>query len=495
MNFDFSSLNELRVNDRAWKVLRSDNAPLFLNFIHDAFILHNRAIASESEILSILENILFYKKDLDQAKRQTILKDAKSYLNDWSHENNKWLNKTWPQGSQTIEPFYDIPPSTQKAYDFIKSLEAQKFVGTESKLRIALELLKEIDLGTETDKKKILDNLYEQKKQIEQKIANIKNNKEVTLLDEHMLLDRFIQFQKNAMQIISDFREVDYNLKQLDIEIRKQVSTWSGTKGDFIGNFLESTGNIEQSSQGRSVLAFSKFLLNNDVLVQFKYLLQKVLALKIVQEEKQEGIDNILGNWISGNNLIRTTITRLSHSLRTFIDEDNIKDNRYIYTLIKNLQINVHKLNERKDLDTKDLSCELNLPKVEFNLPFEKPLYSKEEEVVFDNENIEADAGSANVNDLESLLQEVAISKEEIRGNINTILLQKGRASLKDIIDKYPLQYGLRELLVYIQVCNNSFESNIDDSVEDSIVYKLEHNDNIYTKKLTMHRVNINFKI
>ena len=373
-------------------------------------------------------------------------------------------------------------------------MDAQKFVGTESKLRIALELLKEIDLGTETDKKKILDNLYEQKRQIEQKIANIKNNKDITLMDEHLLLDRFVQFQKNAMQIISDFREVDYNLKQLDIEIRKQISTWTGTKGEFIGNFLESTGNIEQSAQGRSVLAFSKFLLNSEVLIQFKYLLQKVLSLDIVQEEKQEGIENIVGNWISGNTLIRNTITRLSHSLRTFIDEDNIKDNRHIYSLIKNLQINVHKINEA-NLDTKDLCCELTLPKVEFNLPFEKPLYSKEEEVVFDDSNIEADDGEANIQDLESLLQEVAISKEEIRENINTILLEKGNTNLKDIIKQYPLKYGLRELLVYIQVCNSSFDSEVDDSIEDSIVYEIERHNNTYTKKLTMHRVNINFKI
>lgn len=494
MNFDFTSLNELRANNLAWKILRSDNAPLFLNFIHDAFILRDKAIAPESEVLSVLENILFYKKDLDNAKGIVTLKDAKSYLNDWSHENNKWINKTWPQDSQTIEPFYDIPPSTQKAYDFIKSLDAQKFVGTESKLRIALELLKEIDLGTETDKKKILDNLYEQKRQIEQKIANIKNNKDITLMDEHLLLDRFVQFQKNAMQIVSDFREVDYNLKQLDIEIRKQISTWTGTKGEFIGNFLESTGNIEQSAQGRSVLAFSKFLLNSEVLIQFKYLLQKVLSLDIVQEEKQEGIENIVGNWISGNTLIRNTITRLSHSLRTFIDEDNIKDNRHIYSLIKNLQINVHKINEA-NLDTKDLCCELTLPKVEFNLPFEKPLYSKEEEVVFDDSNIEADDGEANIQDLESLLQEVAISKEEIRENINTILLEKGNTNLKDIIKQYPLKYGLRELLVYIQVCNSSFDSEVDDSIEDSIVYEIERHNNTYTKKLTMHRVNINFKI
>ena len=120
MNFDFTSLNELRANNLAWKILRSDNAPLFLNFIHDAFILRDKAIAPESEVLSVLENILFYKKDLDNAKGIVTLKDAKSYLNDWSHEYNKWINKTWPQDSKTIEPFYDIPPSTQKAYDFIK---------------------------------------------------------------------------------------------------------------------------------------------------------------------------------------------------------------------------------------------------------------------------------------------------------------------------------------------------------------------------------------
>lgn len=41
MSFDYAALDQLRQSHRAWRLLRSDHAPLVASFLHRVFIAPN----------------------------------------------------------------------------------------------------------------------------------------------------------------------------------------------------------------------------------------------------------------------------------------------------------------------------------------------------------------------------------------------------------------------------------------------------------------------
>jgi hypothetical protein len=82
----------LRDNSPAWRLLRADNAPLVLSFLHSVFVADNvRAIAA-SELISRLDDELYAlnQRELGRGEKR-YPKTAKAYLDDWAAPGAGWL--------------------------------------------------------------------------------------------------------------------------------------------------------------------------------------------------------------------------------------------------------------------------------------------------------------------------------------------------------------------------------------------------------------------
>src|SRR5215469_10423908 len=130
----------LRENSPAWRLLRADNAPLVLSFLHQVFVADNVRSISATELASRLEDQL-YALNLRDSERggRRYPKSAKAYLDDWAAPESGWLRKYYPDG--TDEPHYDATPAVEKALQWLKSLGEREFVGTESRLKVIVDLL------------------------------------------------------------------------------------------------------------------------------------------------------------------------------------------------------------------------------------------------------------------------------------------------------------------------------------------------------------------
>ena len=56
MNFDYSTLDALRQNHPAWRLLRSDHAPLVASFLHRIFTAHNVRVISQADLAEALKS-------------------------------------------------------------------------------------------------------------------------------------------------------------------------------------------------------------------------------------------------------------------------------------------------------------------------------------------------------------------------------------------------------------------------------------------------------
>ncbi|TDY24860.1 uncharacterized protein DUF3375 [Paraburkholderia sp. BL6665CI2N2] len=121
MDFDYSTLDALRQNHPAWRLLRSDHAPLVASFLHRVFTAPNVRVISQADLAEALEDELYALRE--QLGTATFPKAATDYLTDWSANDKGWLRKFYPQDSD--EPHFDLTPATEKAIAWLGTLTAR----------------------------------------------------------------------------------------------------------------------------------------------------------------------------------------------------------------------------------------------------------------------------------------------------------------------------------------------------------------------------------
>jgi hypothetical protein len=140
MALDYATLELLRQNHPAWRLLCAHHAPLVAGFLHRVFITPNVRNLSQAELVEALEDELFALRE--QLGAEAFPGTAQGYLNDWAENDKGWLRKFYPAG--TDEPHFDLTPATEKALAWLAGLTERAFVGTESRLLTLFELLRQM---------------------------------------------------------------------------------------------------------------------------------------------------------------------------------------------------------------------------------------------------------------------------------------------------------------------------------------------------------------
>ena len=137
MSLDYATLDALRSHHPAWRLLRSDHAPLVVSFLQRVFVVPNvRAIAA-ADLAETLEDELYALRLY--VGESAFPKPALEYLNDWAAPDKGWLRKFYRPG--TDEAQFDLTPATEKAIAWLAQLSERQFIGTESRLLTLFDLL------------------------------------------------------------------------------------------------------------------------------------------------------------------------------------------------------------------------------------------------------------------------------------------------------------------------------------------------------------------
>src|SRR5215472_8779775 len=183
----FDEIAWLRANSPAWRLLRADSAPLVLSFLGRVFVTDNVRSISATELASRLDDELYALNQRgDEQGGRRYPKPAKAYLDDWAAPDVGWLRKYYPDG--TDKPHYDATPAVEKALQWIRTLHEREFVGTESRLNVVFELLRQIVFGTETDPGQRLAELQRRRQELDEQMARVRAG-DMPLLDETAVRD------------------------------------------------------------------------------------------------------------------------------------------------------------------------------------------------------------------------------------------------------------------------------------------------------------------
>jgi Protein of unknown function (DUF3375) len=467
---DFQTLSALLAHHPAWRLLRADHAPLIVSFLHRAFVAPNARTIAAADLAEMLEDEL-YELRQTQGEAAFSKKSAMEFLNVWASAEHAWLRKFYRQESD--EPYFDLTPATEKAIAWLSTLNDRSFVGTESRLLTLFELLRQMSTGSELDPAKRIADLHKRRDEIDAEIAQVLTGN-IPILDATGLKDRFQQFTQIARELLADFREVEQNFRLLDRRVRERIALWDGSKGALLEEIMGERSVISESDQGRSFRAFWDFLMSSQRQEELSVLLLQVLSLPAVAELKPDGrTKRVHYDWLEAGEHTQRTVAQLSQQLRRFLDDKAWLENRRIMDILRNIESKALLLRDQvAKAHASGLSNE-NMISIEetsalIELPFERPLYTPSLKPVFGN--IKLDSEDEEI-DASSLFSQKIVDKARLAGNIRQALQMQSQITLRNLVDTYPLQEGLAELVTYLQLGSEMPGIVVNDAVQELIVW------------------------
>lgn len=459
MALDFATLDTLRSHHPAWRLLRSDHAPLVASFLHRIFVAPNVRVMAAADLIEALEDELY---ELRLHLGDTAFpKPAPDYLNDWAAPDKGWLRKFYKPG--TDEAQFDLTPATEKAIAWLAQLSERQFVGTESRLLTLFDLLKQMSEGSETDPARRIEDLYRKRKEIDAEIIRAQAG-DFPLLDDTALKDRFQQFMQGARELLADFREVEHNFRQLDRRVRERIALWEGSKGALLEEIMGERDAIADSDQGKSFRAFWDFLLSSRRQEELTALLERVLALPAVTDLQPEArTRRVHYDWMEAGEHTQRTVAQLSQQLRRFLDDQAWLENRRIMDILHGIESKALALRTAAPAGTVMSIAQAG---ASIELAMERPLFTPAIRPVI--ADLALQAGEADI-DPAALFDQVIVDRARLARHIRHALQDRTQITLGDLLATQPLQQGLAELVAYLQLGSETFAMVVDEDASETV--------------------------
>ena len=458
MSLDYSTLEQLQSHP-SWRLLRAEQAPLIVSFLHRVFIAPNTREIAQSDLAEALEDELFALRE--RFGDEAYPKSALQYLNDWSGDGKPWMRKFYRHG--TDEPYFDLMPGTEKAIAWLSSLTERAFVGTESRLLTLFALLQQIAQGSQTDPQLRINELKKQRDEIDREIARLTSG-EITLMDDTSLKDRFQQFSAMARDLLSDFRQVEHNFRALDRRLRERIALHEGSKGELLDEIMGERDAIADSDQGRSFRAFWDFLMSSRRQEELTEMLDRVIALPAIGSLKPDArLRRVHYDWLEAGEHTQRTVAQLSQQLRRFLDNAALLENRRIMDILKSIEARAIAL---RDQQPQGEIMDIATASAEIELSMERPLFTPPVKPLITGIAIDGDDSDI---DTAALFARTIVDVPALARFIRHSLLEKSQITLANLLEKRPLKQGLAELIAYLQLATETFETVIDEDITDAV--------------------------
>jgi hypothetical protein len=451
---DYQTLEALRRMNPAWRLLTATHGPFVASFLHDAFIRPNTRTYLQSDLAAKLDDHLYRLRA--HLAEDTLPRTATEYLDDWASDEHGWLRKYYAGG--TDEASFDITPATEKALEWLASLQSRRFVGAESRMMTVFELLRQLVERAQSDPGVRIAELQKRKAEIDREIRDIQKG-HLEVLDPTQIRERFLQVAGTARGLLSDFREVEQNFRNLDREVRERIATWDGSKAGLLEEVFGQRDLIADSDQGKSFKAFWDLLMSPARQEELSALLETAFAMEAVQALEPDGrLLRIHYDWLEAGEMAQRTVARLSEQLRRYLDDQAWLENRRIMDLLR--QLEQHALAVRANPPAGDL-MPLDEPAPRLGLGMDRPLFTPPEKTQL---NVEVMEETLDLASLDALFSTTHVDKTRLLQSIRRALQFRGQISLEELIQSYPLEQGLAELITYLSLAADDADAFIDDT-------------------------------
>lgn len=450
-------------NEPSLKLLRTDNAPLIISFLYRQFKSLNRITVSQSELVEKLEN---YLEKLCEHQPELYRGKAQTYLDTWCNSDHQFLKRYYL--TKDDDPVFELTPGTNRAIGWLEDLNRREFIGTESQFLEIFALLKEIVTKSTEDPAVRLEELEKQKAAIQKEIDTIKQTGEVERYSEAKLKEWFLKANDVARRLLADFGEVEQNFKEITDKVKKAQLKEEGGKGLVVALVIDADEEIRKSDQGRSFYAFRDFLTAPSKQEELEQLINGVYGLPELQDlgKKNPILRRIKRSLIQASDKIIKSNYRLAEQLRKMLVEQHIAENKRVIELIKDIKKSALAVMDNPPKNEEFIWIEGD---PEILLVMERPLGKPTEEQSFKSYNLSAASVDLPREQIDALRNYCYVDEEVLKRQIAATLEGKDWVTLAEVIEKYPVENGLSEVIAYLAIASQDTKHAIDDSASDRI--------------------------
>lgn len=454
----------------ALQMLRLRNANWILPFLYAVFKETHRPVIQESQLVQILAEALSLHtdgtEDLEEAKIEFGEDEesrSRKYLLNWVQ---KRILQDFPDNEGNTN--YQLSAYSEKVFQWMQTLQlGQHHVGTESRFKMLFSSLRDMVENTEDDREKKLEILKNKKAEIDKEIKALELGITPLRYNNAQVQERLDLFTRLCYELISDFREVEDNFKQIHRNIIEQHTKAEQNKGAIVGYAFESYDALRSSNQGKSFYAFWDFLISRTGQEDWRNLTEQLVILledRAILADKGF-LQNIKSFLLEQGRSVYNANDKMAEKLSRIITEKEIARHRRLRQQINIIKefafelmeddnivcgIVLHEPNEIKMVMDRKLTLEQKMPVSILKQP------------VKNIEKIE------DMDRFDRLLNAGFIDKKILWQKVEQVLKEKQTATLKEVIQATSLDNGLAELVGYysflkekanrVQVIKNSHE-------------------------------------
>ncbi|MBQ9217633.1 MAG: DUF3375 domain-containing protein [Muribaculaceae bacterium] len=471
-----SILDTLR-NSPSVALLRARNCGIITEFLAEVF--GDMPAVSHENIHSLLAEYLNSHEFEDEEESDILYTDtyeekASKYIRNWT-DSGFLTNYRNEDG----EIYFELSSHSSKVLDWLAGLKQEEYIGTESKFKSIISQLRELVEYTNEDREKRLQLLVDKKMEIEHQIQQLQMGEDIKVFEEYEIVPRFQQINKLAKELLTDFKDVDDNFKNIIKEIYQKQIDPTLKKGGILQYTFDALDELKSSSQGKSFYAFWEFLLAREMQSELDTLITDLF--RTLKEKNIDGGDTFLQNMVeylyeSGRKVYQTN-DKMADKLSRIIRENEISRSdvsKRLVQEIKNTLIEISKKGQKPDVS---LSVDDGL---EISIPFDRKITFEQ------NENTEYDSipetetlSIEDLGELGKVFSNVYVDRKILVKNIRETMKGKSQVTLLDVVEQFPLKQGLPELFAYFGALGQFQHKTVNEEKRQAIVFDHQNNKRI----------------
>lgn len=458
---DISEVEWVLENNKAVSLLKKENAPLIISFLFFAFKSKGKTHYSSPDLTSLLSDFL-YRINLQEQKYSG---DAKYYLEIWTKDS--FLRQGYDK--KTDGAIFELTPPTENALRWLTELNKPEFVGTASRLLQIFDMLKDLVIKSSDDVDLRKQELLKKQKEIEIELNKIEKG-EYEKLDKWQITEHYMLLEETTGKLLSDFRQIEENFRQLNKKAKEDQIKKSQTKGKFLEEVFKAQDLILETDQGKSFTAFYEFLMNPKKQEELEGLIQQILALNELKEFKRSSqLDQLKENLVDSGEKVNKSTALIVEELRKFLDDKLYVENKRVSEIINSIER--YALEIKNDAPKgKEFIWIDDKPSLNFSM--EQKLWEPIKAVKLDSDKLEDADDEISV---DALYQQLYVNPEVLKDRIKNLLRGKDQISLSEIIKEMPIEKGLGELITYFSIATTYEKTNkavINEELKETIEYE-----------------------
>ena len=471
-----SILDTLR-NSPSVALLRARNCGIITEFLAEVF--GDMPAVSHENIHSLLAEYLNSHEFEDEEESDILYTDtyeekASKYIRNWT-DSGFLTNYRNEDG----EIYFELSSHSSKVLDWLAGLKQEEYIGTESKFKSIISQLRELVEYTNEDREKRLQLLVDKKMEIEHQIQQLQMGEDIKVFEEYEIVPRFQQINKLAKELLTDFKDVDDNFKNIIKEIYQKQIDPTLKKGGILQYTFDALDELKSSSQGKSFYAFWEFLLAREMQSELDTLITDLF--RTLKEKNIDGGDTFLQNMVeylyeSGRKVYQTN-DKMADKLSRIIRENEISRSdvsKRLVQEIKNTLIEISKKGQKPDVS---LSVDDGM---EISIPFDRKItFEQNESTEYDSIPETETLSIEDLGELGKVFSNVYVDRKILVKNIRETMKGKSQVTLLDVVEQFPLKQGLPELFAYFGALGQFQHKTVNEEKRQAIVFDHQNNKRI----------------